>query len=334
MIMPELDEELEQELDLFEEEEEIKPQLIDEEPIKEEDIFSEGAKVKSDDPTVQLIEQLLKGKGITDSKITLIDEDETEKEVSFFDLSQEEQLEILNSSGGSPKPETPTPDYGEQEKEFFQYLKDNNLTVAEYLEKYKEAAVSEVENQYEQSYDIDAYGDEELFLLDLKAKYDLTDEELEKELVKAKEDDDLFAKKVGKLREEYKELEDAYKAEEQNKFNLEREEQYNTLVQTMVDVAVQTPDLHGIELEDDEKNEVLSYLLELDENGSSEFYKELNTPARLYEAAWFLKYGKQAFETLVDAYEQEIKKLKGDNDDKKKVIIKKKDEKVKSIYEI
>jgi hypothetical protein len=168
---------------------------------------------------------------------------------------------------------------------FFNYLKENNLTVEKYLELYKEAALAEVTNNYEQSYDIDAYGDEELFLLDLKAKYDLTDEELEKELTKAVEDTELFNKKVSKLRQEYKELEDAYNQEQENKFAVEKQEKYDSFVQTMVDTAVKTPDLHGIELEDDEKNEVLTYLLKLDENGTSSFYKELNTPARLYEAA-------------------------------------------------
>lgn len=66
----------------------------------------------------------------------------------------------------------------------------------------------------------------------------------------------------------------------------------------------------GILLEDEEKNNILSYLAELDENGVSAFYKELNNPQRLYEAAWFLRYGKEAFDTLINAYESEIAKYK------------------------
>ena len=41
----------------------------------------------------------------------------------------------------------------------------------------------------------------------------------------------------------------------------------------MVDVATKTSEFHGIELEDNEKNEVLSFILDLDENGTSNFYK-------------------------------------------------------------
>lgn len=36
----------------------------------------------------------------------------------------------------------------------------------------------------------------------------------------------------------------------------------------MVNVALQTPEFYGIELDDDEKNEVLSQILDLDENGT------------------------------------------------------------------
>ena len=280
-----------------------------------------------------LVDELLKNKGIKDSKIKIIDEDNTETEVSFYDLSREEQLEILN-----PKVEeiqTPSK-FGQEEEAFFNYLKENKLTVAEYLQKYKEATISEVESGFEPTYDIDTYGDEELFLLDLKTKYDLTDEELEKELVKAQDDPDLFKKKTTKLRQEYKELEDAYKADEQNKSNLKKEEEYNSFVQTMVDVATKNSELYGIELEDNEKNEVLSYLLELDENGTSNFYKQLNSPDKLYEAAWFLKYGKEAFEAfenVIDGYQKEIKKLKDPNKSEK-VVIKKTNNKERSIYEL
>ena len=90
----------------------------------------------------------------------------------------------------------------------------------------------------------------------------------------------------------------------------------------MVDVATKTSEFHGIELEDNEKNEVLSFILDLDENGTSNFYKTLNNPTKLYEAAWFLKYGKDAFNALSGAYEAEINKLKKDN--KPRVVVKNK----------
>lgn len=259
-------------------------------------------------PTQSLIDDLLKARGIVDNKIKIVNEDNTESEISFFDLSKEEQLDILTDN----QVEAPASDLQEDEQTLIQYLRDNNITLQQYLELYKEDVLQNGSGA-EQVYDIDSYDDEELFLLDLKNRYDdLTDEELVKELEKELQDKDLFTKKVTKLRAEYKQLEEAYKEEQQREFNAQRETQYNQFVDTMVDVAVKTPDLYGIELEDDEKNNVLSFLLELDEEGQSGFYKSLNTPENLYRAAWFLTYGEQAFDALKNAYEAEIAKLKKD----------------------
>lgn len=265
-------------------------------------------------PIDSLVNDLLKARGISDSKIIIVDENEVEKEVDFYSLSREEQLEILNHKEESS--DTPI-----VEDDFFKYLKDNNLTVEEYLNQYKEAVIAELGQASDVTYDIDAYDDQELYLLDLKTKYDLTDEELVKELEKELQDPELFNKKVTKLRSEYKQLEDNYKEEQKKEFDAQRETQYNQFVDTMVDIAVKTEDLFGIELEDEEKNNVLSSLLELDDSGTSAFYKSLNDPENLYKAAWFLTYGKQAFDAIKDAYETEISKLKKED---KKVVIREK----------
>ena len=147
-------------------------------------------------------------------------------------------------------------------------------------------------------------------MLDLKNKYDLSDEELQIELEKELQNEELFNKKVAKVREEYKELEEQYKASQQTEFENQQQQQYQDFVYQMTDIAEKVSDFHGLELEDEEKNDTLSYLLELDENGTSQFYKDLNSPEKLYEVAWYLKYGKNAFKVIEDAYEAELAKLK------------------------
>lgn len=301
------------------------PEVIEEDSlfkdtIEEELIFEE---VKTN-PSI--IDDLLKAKGITDSKVIIIDENNVEQEVDFYSLSKEDQLEILNYKEESEK----VTSLEQEEQDLIQYLRENNLTLEEYLDQYKDSLVAELGASSEVSYDIDAYDDEELYLLDLKTKFDLTDEELAVELEKALQDKELFTKKVTKLRADYKQLEDNYKEEQQNEINTQREVQYNQFVDTMVDVAVKTPDLYGIELEDEEKNTVLSALLELDENGTSAFYKALNDPNNLYKAAWFLTYGQQAFDAIKNAYETEISRLKSD---KPKVVVKK-ESGTKSIHDL
>lgn len=262
------------------------------------DIFSEV--YNSNNPEEDsIIKELLASKGIVDGKVKILDDEDKETEVSFYELSKQEQLDILN---------TPLNDANELEDyeiDFLNELRKNNLTITDYLNQFKEAALLEASGGYDPSYEIDAYDDQELFLLDLKAKYDLTDEELETELEKELKNKDLFDKKVVKLRSEYKQLEDQYKE------NVETEE-YNKFFNSMSQVASSVAEFHGIVLDDSEKTETLNYLTKLDEQKMSKFSRDLRDPKKMYEAAWYLRYGKEAFKAIEDAYELEISKLKKD----------------------
>ena len=130
--------------------EEAQTEAIDVEPF--EDKISE---------TYSLLDEFLKTKGINDSKILIIDENNEEKEVDFYTLPKEEQLEILNSQKEVEQTSTPT-QLAKDQDDFINYLKDNNLTLQEYLDKYKELVLSEVQGNQD-SYSIDAYDDEEVF---------------------------------------------------------------------------------------------------------------------------------------------------------------------------
>lgn len=275
-----------------------------------DEIFNNPEKpVEGDD---SIITDLLNAKGIENGEVTILDENNVETKVKFDSLSREEKMSILN-----PEVDYQDNDLDDYEIDFINQLREENLTVDEFLENYKKSILEEVGNQQSvKNYDIDAYDDQELFIIDLKNKYDLSDEELLKELNKELEDEPLFKKKVDALRTEYKQLEDQYNAAQQSEFEKKQEEDYNKFSNTMLDVAINTPEFYGIELEEDEQNEVLSSLLDLDENGASEFSKALDDPQKLYEAAWFLRYGKESFDVLKNAYETEINRLK--NSDNKK----------------
>lgn len=304
MIMEEFD-------DLFDDNLEPNDDIIDDQIIKSndnDDFFESSSKNK----TSSVIDDLLSIKGITDGKIKVIKEDQSEEEIDFYSLTKEEQIEILNSSDLDHDYELE-----DDEIELINELRSKGVSWKDYLEQIKSSVTP-----IEASYEIDSFDDQELFLLDLKHKYDLTNEELEKELEKELQDENLFKKKIDKIRAEYKELEDQQKQIQQAEFEASQKQRYEDFANTMVDVATKTSEFHGIELEDNEKNEVLSFILDLDENGTSNFYKTLNNPTKLYEAAWFLKYGKDAFNALAGAYEAEINKLKKDN--KPRVVVKNK----------
>lgn len=299
---------------------------LNEEPLVIEDnIFGENP--VDNTPTRTVLDELLAAKGITDSMVTIVDENEQEKEVNFYDLSREEQLEILSMTEAPANEELDG-----SEIDLINHLRTNNLSVDEFLNQYRDAILAEAQQLAEPTYDIDAYDDQELFLLDLKEKYDLTDEELQTELEKELANTDLFTKKVTKLRTEYKQLEDQYNAQQQAEFENQRQEQYNQFSNTMVGIADGVEDFHGVFLEDNEKTETLSYLLDLDEAGTSQFSKDLNNPQKLYEAAWYMRYGAEAFRALENAYEAEIAKLK--KVDKPRVVVRNSDKKVNSIYDL
>lgn len=276
-----------------------------------------------------LIDEFLKSRGVENTTIKILDEQEQEKEVNFYDLTKEEQLEILNSSD-------PVDDENleDSEIELLNLIRTNNLTPEEFLNQYKESIIAEMQQGQEPSYEIDNYDDNELFLLDLKNKYDLTDEELQAELEKELSNPELFAKKTGKLRSEYKESEDQYNAAEAKQIENNRINEYNQFVDVMDKVATNVEDFHGVYLEDFEKSETLSYLLELDEAGVSKFSKELNDPKKLFEAAWYLRYGKEAFLALENAYEVEIAKLKNVTKDKPRVVVQDSKKQIKNINEL
>lgn len=299
--------------------------IIEEPLVIEDNLFNENI---IDTPTTgTVLDELLKARGITDSMVKIVDENEVEKEINFYDLSREEQLEILNMTEN-----TETNDLDTSEIDLINHLRTNNLSVDDFLTQYRESILAEVQQGVEPTYDIDAYDDQELFLLDLKAKYDLTDEELQMELEKELTNTDLFTKKVTKLREEYKQLETQYKEEQQAEFDAQRDEQYNIFANAMVDIATKVSDFHGVFLEDNEKQETLSYLLDLDDSGVSQFSKDLNNPDRLYEAAWYLRYGAEAFKALESAYEAEIAKLK--KVDKPRVVVRNSDKPIQNINDL
>lgn len=304
-------------------EEIVNNDIIENDIIENDNIFDDVTEVTKD---TSILDDLLKLKGVENNKIIVREEDNTEKEVDFYNLTKEEQLDLLNS-------QEDTNDLDESEIAFLNNIRTENLTIDEFLEAYKAQVLAEanINNTQLESYEIDSYDDQELYLLDLKNKYDLTDEELVKELEKELQDEVLFKKKTDKLRSEYKLLEDNYKETQIQEANKEKEAKYGQFVNQMVDIAIKTPDFYGIDLDNDEKNEVLSSILELDENGTSAFHKSITDPKELYRVAWFQKYGEEAFNVLKTAYEEEITRLKKDN---RAPVVVKGDRKINSIHEL
>ena len=280
----------------------------------EDDLFGETTTENS-----ELISNLLAQKGITDaSKIQIEDEDGNIQELDFNSLPIEEQLEILQQE---------TPELDDSEIETINYLRENGIGIQELIEYHRNQAIQEYLQTQQTDYTVDDLSDEELYKLDIAARYeDLSEEELEIELQKELNNPDLFKKKVDKLREVYKQEEIAEQNALSQQAELEEEQNYQMLVDSMVEVAQGTDELFDLELEDDDKEEVLQFLLNKDINGQSEFVKLLNDPKALFQLAWFATKGQEAFSTIHDYYKKEIdlaRKAKGSGLTSQRTVVKK-----------
>ena len=254
-----------------------------------------------------IVDHLLTAKGITDGKVQYENEEGEIELVDFHDLPQEEQLAILQSDDKDIN-------YGlaDEEIQTVNFLRQNNVTFEDAIEYFKKEAVEQyIASQTQENVEIDQFTDEQLFALDLKAKYDeLTEEEIEIELTKQLEHPELFKKKVDKLRTDYSKIE----AEQRESVRLEKEQEEERtsteLRSNLITVAQGIEDIGGLDLDNNDKNEILAYILEKDINGVSPFLKSLDSPKQLFELAWYATKGKEAFEIVHDYYKKEIDKVR------------------------
>lgn len=262
-----------------------------------------------DEPeNLDLISQLLKSKGIEDhTKIQFENENGEIEYYNFYDLEPEEQLAILNSSEADIN-------YGltDSEVEVINLLRSNNITFEDAINYYKREAVEEyLRDNVSESFSVDTMSNEELFILDLKSKFeDLTEEELDIELQKELAQPELFEKKMNRLRQAYLETE-AQKIEYDNEQEkLKQQKEFDTLVDNLVETASKIDDLGGLDLTEDDKNEVLDFILNKDVNGVSPLVKSLENYDKLFKMAWFIVKGDEAFNILHDYYKNEIEKVR------------------------
>lgn len=255
-----------------------------------------------------LVAALLRNKGIQNPhEISFEEEDGSESVKDFYDLTPEEQLELLEVNELDDN-------YGldDNEIEAVNFLRENNATLQDVIEFYQNQAVEEYKNsQTDTPFEIDTFTDEEVYVIDLKTKYDnLTNEELDVELTKALENPDLFKKKVDKLRTDYKRLEDENREFTSQAAKATQEETQTEITNSLIDVANSIEDLYGIDLDIQDKEDIINAIVDRDLNGVTPLVKALNDPTNLFKAAWFVSKGDEAFNLLHNYYKQEIEKVR------------------------
>lgn len=257
----------------------------------------------------------LMSKGINPQAVKIETENGLE-EVNFNDLSRDEQLSILQDNPQYDYRDAD--DLTDEEVNLINQIRSNNWSTQDYNNYIAQQAYNQFMNQQQEQYSVDDFSDEELFLVDLQTKIpDLTEDEAVQELTNAKENEELFEKKIKALREEYKAREDEDRQQQQQ----EQEAAYNQQMQQVTDTILNTieqnreMDLGGqiVEMSDDDMNAVASFILDSDQAGVRHIQKALNDPEAVVQMAWWLTRGKEAFRTLNDYYKNQITQVARNN---------------------
>ena len=261
--------------------------------------------------------QFLQKKGIEDpSKIKFENDNEELEEYDFNGLSQEEQLTILE--------EVTDAGLSTHETEVINYLRTNNVTFDQAVNYFTEQRLKQYLEQNpdqvrQQTYSIDDYSDDELYLADLKSKYTtFSDEELWARLETAKSSQDLFNKEVEVLRKQYKAAEDKDRELEKQQEDQQYEDLKNNLIGAAsyfneISLDHTDPKSDSLVIEEQDKHQLLAYLLNQDTDGKSQFVKDLQDPQVLIELAWFRTQGLDVISGITkywkDALKSERKKI-------------------------
>lgn len=247
--------------------------------------------------------QLLKSRGVDRERVRIENEDGEIEEWKFDDLDDETKFGILNQSNDM---------LSDDEITAVNFLRQNRMNLQDFVEYQRQQAIKEyLEQNSTPQYTVDQVSDDDLFRFELQDQMpDLTDEEIEDQLNRAKENETFFQKKIAALRKEYKELEDKQIKANEEQAAAEKEEQFNQLAQSLVSVARDTEEMNGMLLDDQDKEDVLSFLLDRDANGQSEFYKLFSDPKALFKMAWTMLKGDQAHETYTQYFTNEIAKAR------------------------
>lgn len=275
---------------------------------------SQEEELQEEEPSGETVEDdiittLLKGKGINPDSIKFESELGEIEEKSFNELSREEQLQILNYDELNDN-------YGlvEDEVNFINELRGSNLSVDEYKRYIAQQAIQEylAANQEEVPiYEIDSIPDDELYLIDLKAKIpELTDEDAAAELELTKQNEALYQKKIQGIRNEYKRKEEllAQQEEEEQRQVAEKaaQEFEDTIVATIQENDTIDLGESSLRLSEDDMNEIASFILDSDVAGVRHIAKALNDPKTLVGMVWYALKGQEAFSQITNYYKQQI----------------------------
>lgn len=258
-----------------------------------------------------VIDELLKNKGILDSsKIKFENEEGEIEEIDFKNLSLEEKLNILNSKDEFNQ--SNNYDLDNSEIQLINIIRKGNMTPQEYINFIQRDSIERYINNNQIQFQIDELDDDQLYALDILARMgedNVSDEELKDIIDQAKQNPDLYKKQVTAIRQEYQDRELQTRQQEMQFRQNQEIERFNQFASVIEDEIRNFTEFGGYELnmDEDEMEELYEFITGKDGAGVSIFGKALNDPRLLVRMAWFALNGDQAIQDINDYWTQVVK---------------------------
>lgn len=291
-------------------EENITPQDYINPPDSDEDNSTDDSEGSSDD---SIILELLKTSGIKDTNKIKFESEDGVEEKSWDSLNKEEKLNILRDINSTQ------PDLDDEEIQLLNYIRSSRMTPSEYINYVQKSGVQNyINNQSNNSvkYSVDDLSDDELYLADLLTRMgdNITDEEAHELLEKQKENEAFFKKQIDTIRNEYKQIEDYNRQQEEEMSRQTQIEHYNRFAESVENEIRSFDSFCGYKLNMNESDmeELYEFIVGFDSAGTSIFGKALNDPKTLVKMAWFALNGEQAINDINTYWTEQIKNNRKD----------------------
>lgn len=256
-----------------------------------------------EDSSKDYISRLLESRGIDRNRVQILDEEGNPTEVSFDSLSEQDKFDILNYQDDPVLPE-------DHEIQMINFLRQNNMTLQDFAEWQRQEAIQEYLSQQQTVSDTDSYSDEEIVAYDYIKRFgdSMSDEEIDAEIERLKADPEAFAKRVSLLRNAFKAEEEAQAKLYQDEAAAKQAENEQMFVNTYHQAMASIDSIQNTELDDNDRDELLRFVLEKDQANRTGLSKAMDNPENVLKMAWYLLHGEERVDAMIDYFQKEISK--------------------------
>ena len=249
------------------------------------------------------ISRLLESRGIDRNKVQILDEEGNPTEVSFDSLSKQDKFDILNYQDDPVLPE-------DHEIQMINFLRQNNMTLQDFAEWQRQEAIQEYLAGQAPTSDTDSYSDEEIVAYDYIKRFgeSMSDEEIDAEIERLKADPEAFEKRVSLLRNAFKAEEEAQAKLYQDEAAAKQAENEKMFVNTYHQAMAGIDSIQNTELDDNDRDELLRFVLEKDQANRTGLSKAMDNPENVLKMAWYLLHGEERVDAMIDYFQKEISK--------------------------